>query len=569
MKSKITHLIWALGLLCLFAPSLTAQPFQRLYAYDPGTGLETGVYHDVVCMDYVSTQGVNVVAIGQSFASNWEGVVSYKDPNGIPIVQYEWRHPFSNKILGETVCQLPTGDIIACFYDQSANATDVVRTTATGGVVWTTRLPDFRVRDVDADWNTLYPSAEGIYLTGHSAGNNQLAIQGLDAGAGGQVFATEYFVVDPLWNYASATGFQIEFDPATFSLIVVGTANVAGLPKTTMLYVKTDVFGGWILGRSYSGPGFNEYYHGKALVAHPAAPGGHYVLSFEHSNTGSPWDQVGMAEVDPNGNPVWFRTYPGAGTFSATNFISNGIDTDGANLLSCGFFPPTATTPPLAYTLAVDFAGFAMQYNEYQNGGYWPSSGNGFWGMDYNQVTGHQYMDGWFNSTTTTGGWPQGPNPNSFYMVASDGVGKSVCEKSDAVTQINHFPQIPWVTNQPLNLPPQIPSPIFPKKVDPRHVNQCSFPKWNQQEEAQAESAEEVLISFVADAQQIQLEVIGEASSAGLIQVVDMNGKVLAERSLTTGKVAIDASTISSGIYFVRYNVPGVDRGVKKVLVTK
>lgn len=572
MKSKITHLIWAIGILCLFAPTLSAQPFQNLYAYTPvGGGLEAGTYYDVTCLNYIGTNNVNVIAIGQSGAATLDATVSYKDANGIPMHQWEWRHPGGNQLVGETSCQIPSGDIIVCIYDQTAGATDVARTDVFGNVIWTTRLPNFQVRDVDADWNTMYPSAEGIYLTGHSVGNGQLAIQGLDAAAGAQMFATEYFIFDPLWNYATTTGFQIEFDPATNSLIVVGTANVGGMAKTTMLYVKTGLFGGWILGRSYSNPPPTDFYHGKALVAHPMAPPGHYVLSFEHSNTGtSAFDKVGMTEVDPNGAPVWFRTYPGAGYFNATNFITNGIDTDGNNLLSCGFFPPTATSPPAAYSLAVNLGGFAIQYNEYHNAAFWPWTGSSFWGMDYNTVTNHQYMDGHYTSTTSPGGWPQGPNPNSFYMVASDGVGKSLCEKSDIATQIDHFPNVPWLNKQTNNLPLQIPSPLYWKQVDPQNITQCTpCKRARHEEETQAESAGQVLIAFRTEAQQIQLEIVGEATAEGFAQVVDMNGKVLAERSLTSGKITIDASTISSGIYFVRYDVPGVDRGVKKVLVNK
>jgi hypothetical protein len=571
MKSKITHLIWAIGLLCLFAPSLSAQPFQNLYAYmpPPGPAIEAGTYFDVTCLNYIGVNNVNVVAIGQSVGTTIDATVSYKDGNGIPMHQWEWWHPAGNQLIGETSCQLPTGDIIVCFYDQIAGATDVARTDIFGNVLWTTRLPNFQVRDVDSDWHPAYPSAEAIFLTGHSVGNQQLAIQGLDAAGGAQMFANEYFLFDPLWNYASATGFQIEYDPATNNIIVVGTGTVAGMGKTNMLYVKTGVFGGWILGRSYGGPPATEFYHGKALVAHPMAPPGNYVLSFEHSNNGtSAFDQVGMTEVTPNGTPIWFRTYPGAGYFNSTNFISNGIDTDGNNFLSSGFFPPVATAPPAAYTLAVDFGGNGLQYNEYNTGTFWPHQSSSFWGMDFNTVTNHQYIDGHYSSTTSPGGWPQGPNPNSFYMVAANGVGNSLCDNGNIANQIDHFPNVPWLNTQNNMLPPQVPSPLLWQMVNPKNITQCTpCKRAHDGGEAQAESAGQVLITYAANAQQIQFEIVGEATGEGFTQVVDMNGKVLAERSLTFGKITIDASTISAGIYFVRYNIPGIDRGVKKLLV--
>lgn len=561
MNLKFTKHLLAVIAIALFAHCLPAQPFQQMHAYDPGGFVKTGVYRDVVALDFFGPLNTNAVAVGTSFGATQDGLISYNDNNGVPVLFMEWRNAAGNPVEAEAICQTPTGNVVACFFDPGAYATDVVCTDAGGIVQWVTRLPNFHARDVTSDWAPPY-GGEGIWLTGRSNFNNMVSLQGL-TGAGIQVFAQQYFIADMAWNYSGSQGFEVKLDQGPGELVVAGTAEIAGLPQTSMIALRTDLFGNWIWGRSYTNPSGTEYYHGKALVAHPATPG-HFVIAFEYSNIASASDQVAAMEIDPGGAPVWAFTYPGAGFFNGTGYIANGIDTDFGLFQIAGHFVSFAGAGANAtYTLALDLAGTPLQMTNYDLGGFYPSNGAEFWGNDFSFATGHYYNAGYFGTFPTAGGWPQGPDPNSFYLVGSDPIGNSTCSFRDVVGQVGLGPAVFKLVHSQVNLPPQAPSPLFGINVDPRNVDQCVSPKRGLAEEAEAANAVSVAYSELRSELGLQAE--GDLTGTGRVELVDMQGKVLMSQVANSNSVRFDVSSFSAGVYLLRYDLPGIAQGIEKV----
>lgn len=553
----------ALFTLVFLSSFLPAQPYQKLYAYDPGTGLETGVFRDVDNLSFIGPGGIHTVAIGTSNSFTTDGLVSFHDLAGTAIIFQEWRHPGANPLEAKQIAELPSGDIISCFFDPTANSSHVIRTTVTGVVMWVTQLPDFHVRGLDCDVAP-YPGGEGIWLTGNSIGNNNIALEGLDA-FGAPVFAVEHFIADPLWNYSSSMGFEVDFDPVFNNLIVVGTAQIAGLPPTAMVVFRSGLGGGWIWGRSYSDPAAIDYYHGKALVASPGG-GGNYTISFEYSAVGTPFDQVGIMEIDPVGNPIWIYSYPGVGFFAGTNYTTHGIDTDGGIYLTSGYFDPFATPGiPSAYTLAVDIVGNPIQYNEYAQAGYYPPDRNAFWDMDFDPMTGQHTVGGVFTTPPTAGGWPQGPNPRSFWLVNCDPIGNSICNTWDVPGQVALGPMVPNLGNNAIPLPNPIFSPLVSMLVDQREANQCFFPKRANEDLEEMDGGMNAY--FEAAANHIVVETLGDLKGEGHYELVDLQGQVVARLDAQQGKQYFDAAQLSRGVYLLRYELPGIASGVQKIAV--
>jgi hypothetical protein len=554
--------------LCLiFSSSLSAQVFQELHAYASSTGLETGQYHDVASLDYIGPAGVNIVGIGISDITPQDAMVSRCDVNGIPLMMTEWWDPTGAPQEGKAIAECPNGDIVFAIFDPTRFETEVIRVTIGGGLVFQTRLPKFRVQDIDADKVPTYIGNEGIFLTGQSS-NGQTAIYGLNT-FGGLVFGQSYFVVDPNWNFNTTTGFEVEYDRTMNDVVVVGTANIAGLAQTTMIFVRVDLAGVWILGRSYSDVTGNDYYHGKALTQDPTNPGG-YFLGFEHSAIATqPFDQIGMAQVDPVGNPLWLNSYVGAGFFAGSNYILNGVRTDGGSILTAGWFTsPASPGNPSAFTTWIDLGGMGINYNEYETPGAYPPSGNFFWGMDYNMLFGTYDMVGSFRTLPTTGGWPQGPNPVSFYMVGSNPDGTSSCSAKDVANTIPRSPANPFMWNNQFTQPAPIAPILNRRTVDPRNSDQCTYPKRSYAglDAQEAEGLSGLNIIHGTDGN-IYLEIDGEIQGEGMLHLVDMNGKILSELEPVQGKRILNTDGLSQGIYFLRYDIPGVGAGAEKLMV--
>ncbi|MEM0997311.1 MAG: hypothetical protein AAGN35_09545 [Bacteroidota bacterium] len=563
MNRKITSVFLPLLTCALFFQPLPGQLFQQLHAYDPGTGVETGPYHDVACLSGFSPVGATSISIGESFGPTTDGILSYNDPNGLPLVHQEWVNPFGNPVEGKAIDELPSGDIVVAFYDAAAGATDVIRLDVTGAILWGARVPDFRVQDVEAD-GAPYPSGEGIWLTGHSLGNNWLSAVGFDGG-GGLIFANEYFIFDPIWNYASTLGFEVDFDVFNAQLVIAGTANIAGLPQTTMLHVRLDPGGGWIIGTSYSDASGNDYYHGKALAPHPFNPG-HYIVTFEYSNNpAQPFDLLAAMEIDPFGGPIWINAYPGMGLFGGTNFITNGVRADfGGLMLTCGWFTsPVTGTPTSGYTFSFDPFGGPAQFNEYEIATPYPPSSTLFWGMDMSPIFGSHVIAGRYG-TAGSGGWPFGTN--SFWLVGADPLGNANCGMLDFAPVIGLGPNISPLNPVDIALPPLMAMPLRPQIVDQRNTDQCTFPKRSFAEASQAESGHGLQVIHATDGT-VRVEIVGELTGEGKLHLVDLNGKILTQLEARLGNQVLNTESLSAGIYFLRYDLPGIGGGTEKVVL--
>ena len=545
--------------------TLSAQPLQRLYAYDPGSGLEMGAFRDVAALPFVTSSNINVVTIGSSYSSTTDGLIGYHDPNGSPIMFREWRNPSGHRVQAEAITKTPSGDIVACFFDPVSFASDIVRTSPNGAFMWSRRLKGFHVRDVDSDWITTYPGGEGIWLTGESS-NKKISIEGL-TGAGAWVFSREYHVFHTIWNYGDTRGQGIQYDPVKNEVVVIGDADIAGLTLSDMILVRVNPLGAWSIGRAYTDPNGKEHYHGKALVPHPTTPGD-FVVSFDYSNvTGLAYDQPAMMQMNPVGSPSWMYAYPGVGYFNGTKYYNLGIDTDGSTFLSSGFYSNFSTGNQTAYSLSTDLSGNPIQKNDYVLGGYFPATSSQFGRVEFNTKTGFYYIVGHFRSKVTSGGWPMGPSPRSFWMVATDAIGQSVCSKDKKPYIKKPEPKIPTMDHFSVTLPGPAFSPLYSVTVDPKQVKQCSAPKRFENFEAEAEGAAAIKFGYAADRSQIIIDIAGELTAQGTLELIDLQGKTLLKTSLKSGKQYLDASSISRGIYMLRYQVPGIQNGVKKISV--
>lgn len=561
------HLI-ALVAIFMAATTLQAQPFQRLYAYDPGTGLETGHFNDVEAVNFFGPGGANVFGVGSSFNFSTDGLFSIHDQAGTPIRFYEFLHPAgAEKIEGAAVTQMLASNNLAAAFNSSVFATDVASITPGGVVNWIVRCPRVQTHDIES-----YPipgGGEMIWIVGESD-NGQLMIHGLD-NTGATVFANEYWLSSTAWNYSGTKGFEIEFDPGTFELTVVGTADVATFPVLNeVIVLRLDPGGNPIWGRAYGNPGAGIYTHGKALVASNSIASG-YVVGFEYSDDGTTFDVAGAMEIDPGGGVSWLHHYPiiGGGLSDGSEYIVNGIQEASGKYLMSGYYEYTAGGAPQikGYSIMLDNFGPALQFNEYDFGGYYPSTKNLFFGMDWNPTNNFHYMVGEFNTFgSATSGWPTGPDPRSFWMVAADDQGKSDCSKDDMIkTDVPPLIKEKLYGNR-ITIPWAVPSPLVVWTVDPRDANQCSFPK-RFADDTEANPADGLTATYLAATEQIEVQVLGEMTGEGPLQLWDMQGKMLQEITARNGKMLLPANGLSKGIYLLRYDIPGIGAGTRKLMI--
>lgn len=549
----------ALTLLVLVFWGLPAQSFQMLHTYSPGAGSVSGTYHDVVNLSFQANEPGAPVAIGQTDVFPEMGVITVMTPDGIANMTQEVFNLNGNPVHAKAICRTPNDDVIACFYDPVTKATDVIRYSTVAGPIWARRLPGFVVEDVVSD-SANVPTGLGIWLTGQGD-NGNLALEGLNA-LGGPIFAREYNLVNPLGAYQSTIGFQLMLNGSNSRLMVVGSATQAGSPRTEMLVLRTGLNGNINWARSYASP--NGNYRGKCITDR-FPQGNHFVVGFEYSGTTLGQAEIGAMGINSLGNISWIRSYPGVGFFAGANFFVEAIDRLDNRLLIAGHFTPWANPIQTAYSFSLRLSGNPIQFNEYQTNGLFPAGETAFHGLDYNRMTQQHVIVGKFSNSDVGGDWPWGNNPNAFWAVGADRLGISEC--NDEVV-----PAAPYLTPLVTNLGfttrllPQIqPSPLQMEKVDPFSAKQC--PSGKRSNHAISEQSGGIVVAYEAAAGLITLSVQGEVTGGGTIQLMSLEGKVLATQPAKSGSQTLNTSQLSKGIYLVRYSVPGIAQGVKKVMV--
>ncbi|HHG85951.1 MAG TPA: T9SS type A sorting domain-containing protein, partial [Bacteroidetes bacterium] len=230
-----------------------------------------------------------------------------------------------------------------------------------------------------------------------------------------------------------------------------------------------------------------------------------------------------------------------------------------------GTFLAPGPVQPMAYSLSVDMIGNPLQFNDYETAGVYPTANTGFNGMEYNTYTGTHCMAGEFNTIGGGPGWPLNP-AQSFWLVAADPMGNSLCNLVNGPMPVGLAPAVPNLNWNMVPLPVQVFSPLTWYNPVPQMTTQCSTCKQPHQS-ATIDGKGEVNIGYAADRSLIIIEIVGEASAQGTIELTDLQGRVLQKVEAKIGKQYLDASTLSRGIYMLRYEIPGIKEGVKKLSI--
>ncbi|HHG85198.1 MAG TPA: hypothetical protein ENJ82_10675 [Bacteroidetes bacterium] len=557
--------ICALTFLALMYVAASAQPFQVLQAYTLNDVDYTGIYSDVVNLSSAAANPGSPVAVGHTKISPATGLITIMQTNGTPISMYQVVNSLGNSVLSRAICRAVNDDLIACFYDPGIQATDVIRLSAAGVILWQTRLPGFQVEDVICD-DVGGVMGEVVWLTGKAMAQGQVAIEAI-SGAGAAIFGNAYGLVNPNWAYQSAKGFCIQLNAAKTNLTVAGTA-ITATGQSEMVVLRTALNGGLIWAKGYGDPAGTDFYHGKCLVQRPGT-GNRFAIGVEYSNVAAAQNQAAAMMINAAGNPLWIRAYTGGGFFAGLEYIVHDIDVDNNRLLICGNFDSDskAGTTKSAFSLALRLNGAGLQFNEYETTGLFPAGDNGFMGMDFNPVVNHHVMVGSFTTSDIIGSWPWGNDPNSFWAVAANQLGIANCSTNDDLQSQNLTPTVAVLTNNVVALPNQAQSPLTLAQVGPLVASQCGVAKHALAAELEAVKTETVQIGYREATEQIVLNVQGELTGSGTFQLLNLQGQILAELAATSGEMVFGAAQLSHGIYLVRYTLPGLGHGVRKVMV--
>jgi|GEM_PF-6954778 len=557
----------ALTLLTLFFGFLAAQPYQRIHAYDTGNGPITGTYFDVTHFGAGAANPGVSMAIGHSLAGAQNGVITEILTNGDANASYEFTYPGGSPVVAEAICTAPNDDIIACFYDPTNQATDVIRFSLAAGVIWGRRLPSFHAQDLVCE---SLDDSEGVWLTGESTVNNRLVIEGL-TGTGAPVFATEYALNNPNWGYQSTTGFQIKLNGALNRLVVVGNAVIAGGGQSEMLMLRTSLGGIVNWAKGYGDPNGGDYYHGKCLTQQNAF-GNRFVVGFEYSNTGNPLNEAGAMAIDPLGNPTWINAYVGGGFFTGTDYIAEDVARRNNRFLLAGYFTPSGSASTSAYSLAIRPNGVPVQFNEYETTGLYPTASATLHGMTYNTVTNHHVMVGRYTTSSASPavGWPWTGVPDAFWAVAANGLGAANCSTPGGVQFYGLNPVVANLGANLANMPQPVNSPIIAAVADPKHDTQCGALKTgsgSMQEAIEEQGNDRISIAYQELASKILIATSLDMEGEFTCQLLNLQGQVIAEQSGNASSYSFATSQLSKGIYLVRYTLPNGVRGVERIMI--
>lgn len=559
----------ALTLLTLIFGLLAAQPYQKIHAYDLGAGPITGTYFDVTNLSSAAPIAGSSVAIGHSLAGPQNGILMEILTNGDANASYEFSYPGGGPVMAEAICNTPNDEVIACFFDPTNLATDVVRFSTAAGVIWSRRLPSFHAQDVVCD-SANAAGGIGIWLTGESTVSQRLVIEGL-TGAGAPVFATDYALNNPNWGYQSTTGFQIKLNSNRTRLVVVGNAVITGAAQSEMLVMKTTLGGNVIWAKGYGDPNGNDYYHGKCLSMR-SPTSSRIIVGFEYSNTGMPLDEAAAMTIDGLGNPLWIEAYPGGGFFAGSDYVVEDLDILNNRILLAGYFTPTANGGTSAYSLALRPNGVADQFNEYETAGLYPTADATFHGMEYNAVTNQHVIVGRY-TTSVPGpavGWPWNGIADAFWAVSTNRLGIANCSTPG---NVDGYPLTPVVANLGSNLgnmPQPQQSPLGLQTADPKSDIQCGALKGNTEsilDEVESLESISVDIAYLNVEGQIRVDVQSEAAGEFTCELLNLQGQVLAERSGNADSYTFDVSQLSKGVYMIRYAGNDRHQGVQKIMI--
>lgn len=556
MNLRFKRHFYAFATLLLTGPWVSAQVFQQLHAHDTGANARAGEYADVSCLDAAGPNNESIVSVGSFAIGDRDGVITYATGTGVPVRMSEVSDPDDGVVEGRTICETPSGDIVACFYDPLTNSTNVIRTQNTGILIWKRKLPGFQVQDVVCGSNAGAPGGELIWMTGMSMQNRLIALEALD-GTGGWVFGKEYFLNG---SFRETTGTELIYDSVANRITMVGIADVDTCIRKDLIVVRTTPSGNFIWGRTFydrlqiENNGFDHFY-GRAIRKHPDEDA--IVIAFEYKDpTLAPQRQwPGLMELTPGGALNWMYSYQdgGAGFFRGLDFRVNGLDaTKDSYLLSGGF--NSITTPGAqksAYSLEVSPTGTGLTFNEYETSSFYASRAATLGDLEWHPLQEKYCIVGGFRTTPNPVGWPQGPTPQSFWMIGTDVPGTSGCSNNDLPVTVGYLPDVVNLQAQVLDLPSAQASPLVVSSIPFLNKDQCTAAKTNEAGRVLLENAFEV--SYQSSTGMLEVEVPEGNSANGSLELLNLQGQVLLQAEAIAGTQRLSTSSLSRGVYLLRH----------------
>lgn len=568
MRNSIRQLI-ALASMCLLATVAQAQ-FQNLYSYViPGGANGAGIYKDVKCIENQPANMPSIVTVGSDNQAPPMGVISYNDANGLPLNFRRFNIP-GTTVDGMAICVSPALNVIACFYDPANRATEVVSTNQTGAIInWRIRIPNFCGRDLVC--SNLIAGNNKVYITGNTTPNGapqNVAAVSLAEATGAFNWYREYDL--PAAQYGTTIGHEIAWAnglPQPW-LTVAGRADVIGC-KTGALVLRINANTGvstWAKVHYDANCGYDIV--GKGLVR--AIGGANWAIGLEYKNAAAAV-YPGVLEVTNAGAWVNSNYFPGGGVlFNSTAFTVEGIDTDGLSYLLSGSF---VMGRPFGYTVNVNAALTAAQFNQYEALGLFnPAASNNLVDLDYSAGLNGYVFGGNFRPTAADPNWPIWPTPAAFWLIRSNANGVTVCTSTlnQVGPGLNPNPLDPVdVENAFQSAQPQLgtDNPALPWFTQcnggPGNPGGNDKTGFGQQLDAPIQPT----FTYSDASKQIIAHVPADIQGSMSLSMIDMQGRVLTQVSLTAGEHRIDASQLSTGIYFLRFEAAGLNAGTQKVLV--
>lgn len=553
--------------LCLFTIQFSfGQAFQKLYSYQNPGGIypvgvrEGGGFKKVHVLDPNPSGVQELAAIGMNLDSPNDVLVSVLAPNGSVINFTEFKELAANEpVGGMAISQLPTGDMIACIFSPGTYATHVVRLTTNGTVIWAQKIPDFFVWDVDCG-RSLQLGIDGIWMAGQSI-YGTMAMVCLTSG-GTLQFANHYAVNNPNYNYNDVIGYELDFDPTSEHIVMVGKGQAySGLDD--MIVMRTDNMGNAFWARSYANQDEEYFYRGKALTPHPKGAGGYFV-SFEYSEGPQPEEHIGIMEIDASGIPSWINSYAGRSGFSGTNFRTHGIATDRYSIMTVGQYDEGLPNQSTGYSISIRNNGDARRLTTYQSATVYPAYDTRLMTIDYHPDNDRMYLGGWYKGVANTAGWPLGSNPLSFWMVQAETSGPSECSTPYALEKTPLNPDIEFLQVEKVAYSRLLPGTLTWTEVNDSVTTQCYISKRG--DLLEEEIASGMQVHYVASQDQLRI-FVEDSELTGEIQLVDMQGRMISERIVPSGETMFSTEQISKGIYLVKYTLSNGGQGTHKVMI--
>lgn len=561
MVKRPFRLFCALLALLSLSPSLFSQTFQRLYSHGAFRSPKTGIFEDITDLNPTGIDGEAVAAIGTT--DSLTGLLTYHKDDGSPVTFIEFSHPSYHPEYAEAICRMPSGDIIACFYDPVDRASDIVRAQNDGTVVWSRRITFMNVKDVTAGYDLTVPGGEAIYFTGTNGAD--VAVSGMD-GTGAALFQEAYYFGIA---YDSTWGNEIHLTQGAGELTIVGTASSDSCDANSILLFQTGTNGAFFGGRTYGDPTCLNSYDGISLTPKPSAAR-EFIIAFENDN--GTYQKPGVLDVltgpFSTWTPAWVNRYRniGPGFFRGEDFHVKSINSDGSNLLLCGNFESldTPKNQASAYTMKVDFAGIGRRFNEYETALSLTANGTWLQNLIWNTAESMYYLVGEYNTTKSEGFWPRGSKPKSFWMIASDSDGNSSCSSYDSVRTTAISPTKVLLTATQDNFGTLIACPINWITVNKRSRNRCSSAKTGFEEGIEEAIPLEFEV-FGGPNQELRVQLPAEQNAELLL--LDLQGRTLLRLEAQPGLNHIPCNQMSEGIYLLRCNFRDGSSRTKKVFI--